>query len=332
MFQNHLFAVIFCVCALLYSDVLRSQFTVLTGGLENSLVVSNTNVGNGGKSRIGIGTDTPEDDLHIIGGADAGILLEDVFNVPYKWKIEAHDLDFSIDDAVLNREPFVIESEAQNNSLVIDKMSDGAGAGSRIGLGTDSPETDLHIVGGSIATIRLEDSFDQLQKWDIQATNTSLRFNDVTNNFNSILTLRTNTGDIGIGETNPEADLDIKRGSNYSRVNAGEEMFTVNSSRIYKENISPIEISDILSKVSQVSVQNYDWRTEGFVGTEVERINRIGLIAEEFHTILERGSDKEISGKEVQMVLWMAVQELIEENKALRDRLDSMESRMKRAD
>ncbi|MBU4348502.1 hypothetical protein KJ671_03335 [Patescibacteria group bacterium] len=34
------------------------------------------------------------------------------------------------------------------------------------------------------------------------------------------------------------------------------------------------------------------------------------LIAEDFHVIFERGSDKELNGNEVQMALWLAVQEL----------------------
>jgi len=54
--------------------------------------------------------------------------------------------------------------------------------------------------------------------------------------------------------------------------------------------------------------------------------NKIGLIAEDFHTIFERGSDKQLSGQEIQMALWLAVQELKTENDELRQRLELLEN------
>ena len=47
-------------------------------------------------------------------------------------------------------------------------------------------------------------------------------------------------------------------------------------------------------------------------------MDKMGLVSEDFHTVFERGSDKKISGQEVQMALWLAVQELTKENEDLR--------------
>jgi hypothetical protein len=52
----------------------------------------------------------------------------------------------------------------------------------------------------------------------------------------------------------------------------------------------------------------------------------LGLIAEDFHTVLGRGDDKHIDGQDVQMALWMAVQKLSAENKALTERLSKLEA------
>lgn len=50
----------------------------------------------------------------------------------------------------------------------------------------------------------------------------------------------------------------------------------------------------------------------------------MGLVAEDFYTAFERGSNKEISGQEVQMALWLAVQVLTDENQGLEARLGAV--------
>ena len=51
------------------------------------------------------------------------------------------------------------------------------------------------------------------------------------------------------------------------------------------------------------------------------------LIEEDFHVIFERGSDKELNGNEFQMALWLAVQELKQENDGLRKRIEVLENK-----
>lgn len=87
-----------------------------------------------------------------------------------------------------------------------------------------------------------------------------------------------------------------------STINAGATQFTVTSSRTIKENINPVEVDGILEKISDVDVYHYDFIS----GPE----DNLGLMAEDFHQIFGRGSDKLLSGQEVTMALWLAVQEL----------------------
>ena len=127
-------------------------------------------------------------------------------------------------------------------------------------------------------------------------------------------------GDIGLGTLAPGANLEIRRNAAFSRINAGSTTFTASSSRKLKENIQKYEQADLLDRLSKVPVVTYDWKKGSFEGEEAERKNRMGLIAEDFHTILGRGSEEQIDGQELQSVLWLAVQQLSQENKKLRRR------------
>jgi len=50
--------------------------------------------------------------------------------------------------------------------------------------------------------------------------------------------------------------------------------------------------------------------------------DNIGLIAEDFYPVLERGDNSKVDGQDVQMALWLATQELIKENSELRKGLE----------
>src|SRR5260221_6630056 len=129
-------------------------------------------------------------------------------------------------------------------------------------------------------------------------------------------------GNAGIGCSAPGSQLVIASGSGCSTpsssINAGSTQVTGASSRTFKENIATVDVPDILNKIESIPVVTYDFRNGG-------PTDRLGLIAEDFHQVFERGSDKYIDGQEVQMALWMAVQKLTAENKALTDRLSKIE-------
>jgi hypothetical protein len=138
-------------------------------------------------------------------------------------------------------------------------------------------------------------------------------------------------GDVGINCDNPASDLVIASGFGCnppsSSINAGSTSFTVSSSRTIKENLSTVKVPDILEKIAGVGVYTYD-----FIGGPQKRI---GLMAEDFHQIFQRGSDKTLDGQEVEMALWLAVQELTaqnkklaEQNKEISERLAELEARL----
>jgi hypothetical protein len=137
----------------------------------------------------------------------------------------------------------------------------------------------------------------------------------------------TTAGDIGINCNAPASDLVIASGGGCanpsSSINAGATQFTAASSRTFKQNLFPVRVPDILEKISNVGVYNYDF----IQGPK----NRMGLMAEDFHNIFARGSDKFIDGNEVQMALWLAVQqlaarteELKQDNEKLRQEIEEL--------
>jgi len=135
-------------------------------------------------------------------------------------------------------------------------------------------------------------------------------------------------GKLSIGCNSPEHDLDLSSnaggacngGGSRSFIDAGSTSFTASSSRTLKENLMPVQVPNILDKISSVGVYNYDF----IDGPK----NKVGLMAEDFHTVLGNGSDKLINGQDVEMALWLAVQELTARNKELATRLADLEARL----
>jgi len=139
------------------------------------------------------------------------------------------------------------------------------------------------------------------------------------------------SGTLGINCNNPgNYDFSIKSGTDtntgcntgtFSQIDAGQTQFTTSSSRTLKENLQVAHVPDILDKVAAIDVYTYD-----FIGGAKDKL---GLMAEDFHTVFRRGSDKLINGQEVEMALWLAVRELAAQNKDLSKRLAELEARLK---
>ena len=49
-------------------------------------------------------------------------------------------------------------------------------------------------------------------------------------------------------------------------------------------------------------------------------------MAEDFHTVFERGSDKQLNSQEVVMALWLAVKQLDKENQQLKKEIESLKN------
>jgi hypothetical protein len=124
---------------------------------------------------------------------------------------------FSIDDIDGGRTPFTIEAGAPSHSLYVDD-------GGRVGFGTSTPVTDLHVKSGNTPTLRLEQDGSSgftPQTWDVAGNEANFFIRDATNGstlpFRIIPGAPSNSlyiatdGDVGVGTTSPAASLQVEQ-------------------------------------------------------------------------------------------------------------------------
>ena len=148
----------------------RTPFTIEAGAPNNSLYVED-----GG--RVGFGTSTPVVGIHSVNGNTPTLRLEqDVSNGfgAQTWDIAGNESNFFIRDATNGSKlPFRIFPNAPNNALTIE------GTTGDIGLGTNSPNTTLHIAD-AIPIVTLEKTGTGANKWRFGALENHLFIADET--------------------------------------------------------------------------------------------------------------------------------------------------------
>ncbi|MCP4903302.1 MAG: tail fiber domain-containing protein [bacterium] len=293
----------------------RRVFTLEAGAPSHSLFVDD-----GG--RVGMGTSTPSVEIHTVDGDTPTLRLQQDGSsgfAPQTWDVAGNETNFFVRDVTSGSTlPFRIRPGAPTSS--IDIAADGD-----VGIGTSSPDYDLDIDNGTSSAanfvVRGQSGSMILQDQDggggaaqhlVNAGFWRLRGLDASLSGQTAvgMTLDLTDSDVGIN-CNSAADHDLViasgaacTGTPRSWIDAGSTSFSTSSSRFFKENLTAINVAGILNKIGQVAVYSYD-----FVDGPQDRI---GLVAEEFHQIFGRGSDQELSGHEVQLALWMAVQQLNE--------------------
>ncbi|MCP4903301.1 MAG: tail fiber domain-containing protein [bacterium] len=305
----------------------RTPFTIEAGAPSHSLYVDD-----GG--RIGFGTSTPVVELHVKDGDTPTLRLEQDGSsgfTPQTWDVASNETNFFVRDATNGSTlPFRIRPSAPSSS--IDIAADGD-----VGIGTASPDFDLDIdngtgsaanfiVQGQSGAMILKDLDDGASAQNL--VNSGIwRLRGLDNAYGETaagMTLDLTDGYVGIN-CNSAADHNLViasggacTGTPRSWIDAGSTSFSTSSSRFFKENLTAISGIDILAKIGQVAVYSYD-----FIDGPRDRI---GLMAEDFHQVFGRGSNKELSGHEVQLALWMAVQQLTSQNLQLTERLGELEA------
>jgi len=321
-----------------------TPFTVAAGAPDNSLYVS-------GNGNVGLGTSTPAVRLDVRANAAGPLATARLQNssatgypgIEYLDNNGVVDLYVGLDNAnantrfnSINNFPIVFLTNSTERMRVT--------SGGNVGIGTASPSDKLDLscdgAGATCMKIRnssatgfsgvefAEEGGTTVANSSVDNANNTFRFNAI-NNFpivfltNSTEHVRLDSdGDMGINCNNPTSDLVIASGGGCSTpsssINAGSAQFTTSSSRTFKENLSPVLVPGILDKIAKIDVFNYDF----IKGPK----DRLGLMAEDFHEIFGRGSDKMIDGQEVEMALWLAVKELTAQNQQLSKRLTELEA------
>jgi hypothetical protein len=289
-------------------------FTVTGSAPTNSMFVDST-------GRLGLRTATPVLDIHVATSNTPAMRLEQNNSGGFTaqtWDVAGNEANFFVRDVTGgSRLPFRIRPGAPTSSIDIS-------ASGSVGINQASPNTNARLdINGAIRLPGIIYPTTDNAAWISNESGAGLAIQSA-----GTLRLKTGgttdrvtidaSGNVGIGTGSPGSQLVIASGATTSSINAGSTQFTVASSRTFKENIEPVEVPDILKKIEAIPVVTYDFRNSG-------PKDRLGLIAEDFHTVFGRGDDKHIDGQDVQMALWMAVQKLTAENKALTDRLAKLE-------
>ena len=143
---------------------------------------------------------------------------------------------FSIDDIDGGRTPFTIEAGAPSNSLYVDD-------GGRLGLGTSIPVVDVHIKSGNTPTLRLEQDGSSgftPQTWDVAGNEANFFIRDATNGStlpfrifpgapSNALNIEASTGDVGLGDTSPDAAFEVERSDGSAQILVTETNGTASS-------------------------------------------------------------------------------------------------------
>jgi hypothetical protein len=187
--------------------------------------------------------------------------------------------------------------------------------GNKVGIGTATPQSDLDIrsqaANANVIRVVGTTSGNLFRVFEMADGNALISLFDHVGRETFRFT-SAGGGRIGVGcVANLSSDIELNDGSGlnrscgtgtFSRANAGDTQFTTSSSRAIKEDLQPVAPQGVLERIAEVGVYTYD-----FIDGPRDRI---GLMAEDFHRVLDRGSETEINGHEVQVALWLAVQEL----------------------
>jgi hypothetical protein len=316
--------------------------TVTAGASTNSIFIDST-------GRVGFRTSTPVLDLHVTTSNTPAIRLEQTNSGGFTaqtWDIAGNEANFFVRDVTSgSRLPFRIRPGAPTSSVDIS-------AGGLVGLGGVTSDIAPYTATAQVISsaefgnfLRLYNSNSSFEMGGVWMPNTArtsgwlfgtanagagtLTFGTGADEDTALTDAKdtgdgisiTTSGNVGLNCNAPTSDFVISATTNcsgsQSSINAGSTQFTASSSRTIKENLEPVAVPDLLDRIAKVDVYQYDFKT----GPK----NRLGMMAEDFHTIFGRGSDKLIDGNEVQMALWLAVQQLTEQNKQLQERLNALE-------
>ncbi|MFH1373935.1 MAG: tail fiber domain-containing protein [bacterium] len=98
-------------------------------------------------------------------------------------------------------------------------------------------------------------------------------------------------------------------------------VWTNASDRNLKENFSPVDSREILEKIVQLPITQWNYRSEN------DNITHIGPIAQDFHELFGvGGDDKSISTIDPAGISLVAIQELAKQNQEMRQRIDQLEA------
>lgn len=276
------------------------------------------------------------------------------------WRLIANDSGngganlFALEDSTAGRRIAVFEAGAPVNSLYLEADGD-------VGLGTNNPVVELHIVDGDGPTVRLDQNGSAgfgTQVWDMVGNETNFFIRDTTNG--SALTFRIqpgtdadtlvldNEGQVSIGKTGGiEANATLHvRARNVANdpvllieATNQDDLLTLEtdgdmilagtlaqlSRRDSKEHFSKINHQAMLAALKGLDISTWNYKHQA----DSER--HLGPVAEEFYATYGLGTDAEhIATSDMAAVALASSQALLFELEAKDERISELEDRLQR--
>ena len=230
------------------AETARTPFTIEKNTPNDSLYVR----GVANRSRVGIGTSAPFAALHISesGGSDSAgprIFLENTSD-DVNWQIHnsngsrfevSQKLGFDDDGSFFVSNPFQIETPTNNTQIRNQDRALFINRSGRIGLGTDTPVRDLHIMGGQV---RLEHAN---STWDLNPGGAGLWFNHQDSTGTAVMKLQNNApsnsivvdqNGVGFGTASPQFPINLVRNDNSAQIRVTDTGEANNQAMLVLEN------------------------------------------------------------------------------------------------
>ena len=259
--------------------------------------------------RIGVRTNTPATEMHLVDGDSAILRLEQDGSqgfTPYSWDVGGNELHFFVRDTTnRNAMPLRVLAGAPHNSLYVN-------AEGHIGHNTFNPDADLHIVGEAVIS-----DFDYNrppeQALEIQVSNdqeAKMLFDD---------------GDawvIGGGKENRFIIQELSDGAEFELEASGDltiaGTLTESSDVNAKEHFSAVDNGEILALVQALPITTWSYKADA------ARSRHIGPMAQDFYSAFGFGaSNKGLAPRDVAGVALAAIQGLNKELELERARIEA---------
>jgi hypothetical protein len=250
----------------------RTPFTIEAGTRANALYVDDS-------GRVGLGTSTPAEDLHIWYGDTPTIRLHQSGSgwAPQTWDLAANEANFFIRDVTNSSKlPFRIRPNAPNDSLTIQNSGN-------VGVGTWSPGAALHVVRtGSDPTLALERTDSHSNKWAFSSTSDGL--NIAVNDSTDPQVLVDDSGNLTVqGSLQEGSDVNLK------------------------ENFALVDSREVLETLAELPISSWNFKFDD------PQIRHLGPMAQDFYQAFGLGTDdKHIAPLDTNGVTLAAVQGLYE--------------------
>ena len=268
----------------------KTPMTLVADAPDHSLYVDSA-------GDVGLGTISPETQLHLISSSVPAIRLEysSSGTVLSKWDLTADDTELVISDRTGSLlEPFRIAAGAPSDALVVDSAGE-------VGLGTDSPATDLHIIG-SVKIDTVDDGgapIAEMLELESNGDNKArIRFDD-------------GTGDqwnAGAGTADTFVIFDPSDAAELILTDSGNltisGTLTEGSDIASKENFSPIDPAQILALATHLPLMTWNYKEDSS-----SRLH-LGPTAQDFHAAFGLGGETGIAPRDFAAVSLAALQGL----------------------